>query len=242
MPNTTPPAAQAAVQNRLLRALPPPELERLWPRLEAIELPLRTIVLPANAPIEHVHFIERGTCSMITTLLDGAQIEVGLVGFEGFVGLPVLLGAPSSTLEGMVQLPGRALRLCAPALREALRDLPTLMTVMLRYVDSFHAVVAQAAACNGRHRIEERLARWILMTQDKVGNDCFPMTQEFIATMLGVRRPGVTLAVGALDRAGLIQHVRGTMRVLDRLGLEAASCECYYLMRDRFAWQQETSE
>jgi CRP-like cAMP-binding protein len=144
--------------------------------------------------------------------LDGVRIEVGLVGPEGMVGLPVLLGAETSTLEAMVQVDGVALRLSAAAFRAALTALPTLLGLLLRYVDAFHSQVTQSAACNGRHQIEQRLARWLLMTHDRVEGDSFQMTQEFMAAMLGVRRPGVTLAMSALQRAGLVQHEKGSAR------------------------------
>ena len=173
---------------------------------------------------------------MVAMMEDGAQIEVGLVGPEGMTGLPLLLGAPTSALEGLVQVGGTALRLPAAAFRAALAEVPSLLGLLLRYVDAFHVQVAQTAACNGRHQMEQRLARWLLMTHDRVADDSFHMRQEFMSTMLGVRRPAVTLAVGALQRAGLVRHDRGQMRVLDRPGLEAASCECYETVRQRFAW------
>jgi CRP-like cAMP-binding protein len=136
----------------------------------------------------------------------------------------------------MVQVEGHALRMPAVAFRSALAEIPSLMGVLLRYLDAVQAQIAQSAACNGRHPIEQRLARWLLTTLDRVEGDSFVMTQEFMSTMLGVRRPGVTLAIGALQRAGLVRHERGTMHVLDRTGLEAASCECHDLVKQRFAW------
>ena len=228
--------AVSTIRNRLLRRLPPGELERLGPQLEWVPLTLHLPFITTDKPVGHVHFIETGTVSMITVLEDGQQIEVGLVGPEGFVGLPVLLGAPTSPLEGLVQVQGGALRMPAEAFRDALRELPALLGLLLRYVDAFHFQVTQSAACNGRHPIEQRLARWMLMAQDRSEADAFPMTQEFLSHMLGVQRPGVTLAVGALRRAGLIQHERGRMQVLDRAGLEQASCECYAAVQRRFAW------
>ena len=224
------------VRNRLLRLLPPAELDRLWPRLEPVELPLKSVLLMPDVPVESLHFVEAGTVSMIAMLEDGMQIEVGLVGPEGLAGLPLLLGAGTSALEGMVQVRGTALRLPAAALRAALAEAPGLLPLLLRYVDAFHFQVAQSAACNGRHHIEQRLARWLLMTHDRVGGDSFFMTQEFMSTMLGVRRPGVTLAIGALQRAGLVGHEKSHVRMLDRPGLEAASCECYEFVRRRFDW------
>ena len=224
------------VRNRLLRLLPPAELERLWPRLEPVELPMRSVLLTPGATVEHVHFLETGTVSMIAMLEDGVQIEVGLVGSEGMAGLPLLLGVATSAREVMAQLDGTALRLPAAGFRAALAEAPSLQGLLLRYVDAFHVQVAQTAACNGRHRIEQRLARWLLMTHDRVEGDRFLMTQEFMSIMLGVRRPGVTLAIGALQRAGLVRHDKGWVRVLDRFGLEAASCECYGMVQRRFDW------
>ena len=224
------------VRNRLLRLLPPAELERLWPRLEPVELVVRSVLLTPGAAVESVHFVETGTISMIAMLEDGTQTEVGLVGPEGMAGLSLLLGAPTSALEGLVQVGGTALRLSAAGFRAALAEAPSLLGLLLRYVDAFHVQVAQTAACNGRHQIEQRLARWLLMTHDRVEGDSFTMTQEFMSIMLGVQRPGVTLAIGALQRAGLVQHDKGSARVLDRPGLEAAACECYGIARRRFDW------
>ncbi len=223
-------------RNLLLDALAPDAMARLRPRLERVELPLRTRVLIADEPVEFVHFLQSGTVSMISTLEDGTTVEVGLVGAEGFVGLSVLLGAPTAPLEGLVQVAGTALRLPAAGFRAALDEVPGLRDLLLRYLDSFHVQVSQSATCNIRHRIEQRLARWLLMTHDRVGGDSFTMTQEFMSHMLGVHRPGVTLAVGALQRAGLVRHDRGTMHVLDRAGLEAAACECYANARRRMDW------
>ena len=228
-----------AIKNLLLRALPPTELEQLWPRLEPVELKLKTMLMTPDREVERVYFVEAGTVSMISALEDGTQTEVGMIGFEGMVGLPVLLGISSSPWEGMVQTEGRALRLSAPAFRTALSELPSLMGLLLRYVGAVQAHVAQSVSCIGRHPIEQRLARWLLTTHDRVESDTFRMTQEFMATMLGVGRPGVTLAVGALHRAGLVKHDRGIMQIFDRSGLEAASCECYETVTRRFAWLTE---
>lgn len=190
-------------------------------------------------PIEAAYFIESGSSSMIAVMEDGARIEVGLIGPEGMVGLPLLLGTAEAALEAMVQIPGEALRLAATGFQAALAEAPSLGPLLLRYLDSFHAQVSQTAACNGRHQVEQRLARWMLMTHDRAGGDGFPMTQEFLSTMLGVRRPGVTLAVGILQRAGLVRHEKGHMHILDREGLESAACECYGVVRSRYSWLEE---
>lgn len=236
MPNFLSCSPPQNVRNRLLRLLPPSDLERLWPRLEPVELTLKTVLLAPGAVVESVHFLETGTVSMIAVMEDGTQTEVGLVGPEGMVGLPLLLGVSTSALEGLVQVGGTALRLPAAAFRTALAESPSLLPLLLRYVDAFHFQVAQRAACNGRHQIVQRLARWLLMTHDRVEGDSFHMTQEFMSTMLGVQRPSVTLAIGTLQNACLVRHDRGTVQVLDRPGLEAASCECYGVVRRRFDW------
>ena len=153
------------VQNRLLRALPSPVLDQLWPRLERVELLAKKVLIAEGASVESLHFIETGTVSMITTLENGARIEVGLVGPEGIVGLPLLLHAERSTLEGMVQVDGLALRLPAAAFSAAIAEIPALLGLLLRYVDAFYGQVTQTAACNGQHQIEQRLARRLLMTQ-----------------------------------------------------------------------------
>ncbi len=230
------PGTVCPIRNRLLRLAPAAELEALQALFERGPLALDEIVVAANRPVEHVHFVESGTVSMITVMDDWTQIEVGLVGPEGFVGLPALLGSPTSPLEGLVQVGGESLRMAAGVFLEALAGLPGLRGLLLRYVDAFHVQVSQSAACNVRHNIEQRLARWMLMAHDRSDKDSFAMTQEFLSHMLGVQRPGVTLALGTLRRAGLIRQERGQLTVLDRPGLEAAACECYATVQQRFEW------
>lgn len=225
-----------AVRNRLLRALPAEELERLRPRLQPVALPLRTVLARPGHPVEVVYFLESGSVSMIVDLSDGARVEVGLVGAEGLVGLSLLLGAATSPLQALVQIEGTALKLPAAAFRDALAESPALLALLLQYADSFQFQVAQGSACNSRHLVEQRLARWLLMEHDRAGGDGFPITQEFMSTMLGVGRPAVTVAMGALQRAGLVRTGRGSVRVVNRPGLESASCECYAAVRRRFAW------
>jgi CRP-like cAMP-binding protein len=229
-------SAPHAVVNSILHALPPSELADLWPHLASENLPFKTVLLRPNKPIDSLHFVEAGVVSMITIMDDGAQVEVGLFGHESVVGISAFLGAPTSALEALVQVEGRALRLPVSSIPAALSAAPSLNGLMLRFMDSHHFQVTQTAACNGLHEVEQRLSRWILMTHDRVNGDAFPMTHEFMAAMLGVQRPSVSLAVGALRRAGLVSHERGVMQVLDRLGLEATACECYELVRKRFAW------
>jgi CRP-like cAMP-binding protein len=220
-----------AARNRLLAALPPDDLARLQPRLEAVELPQRQVLHAPGQPIEAVYFPETGWISMLAYLESGDAAEVGLVGREGMAGLPVLLGADSSDLEAMVQCPGSALRMDAQAFREELDRIPALRTLLLRYALVHQEQVARTAACNGRHQINERLARWLLMAHDRAEGDDFPMTHEFLSMMLGVRRAGVTVAAGTLQKAGFIRYDKGRMEVTDRPGLESVSCECYGIVR-----------
>ncbi|MCB1885420.1 MAG: Crp/Fnr family transcriptional regulator [Geminicoccaceae bacterium] len=225
---------QSAVQNGLLAALPPAAFTRLAPHLQPVELRLRQILNATDQPIEHAYFVESGLTSMIALLEEGGSVEVGIVGREGVVGLPLVLGDDRADKDAMVQLAGSALRLPAAVLCRAFDETDSLRDLLLRYMQAFHVQVSQTAACNGRHVLEERLARWLLMTHDRAGGDAFLITQEFLADMLGVRRAGVTVAAGILQRAGVIRYGHGRLAVLDRAGLEAASCECYGVARRRF--------
>ena len=182
-------------------------------------------------PVAAVHFPETGWASMLATLEDGDAAEVGVIGYEGMIGLPVLLGADRDDIEAMVQCPGTALRIEAAAFREELERAPAFRDLLLRYALVHHGQTARIAACNGRHPTGQRLARWLLMAHDRAEGDNFPMTHEFLGMMLGVRRAGVTVAAGVLQRAGFIRYDRGRIEVTDRAGLEAATCECYGVVR-----------
>ena len=223
--------SSAAPRNRLLAALPPDDLARLWPRLEAVELSLRKVLHAPGQPITAVYFPETSYVSMLAYMDGGDAAEVGLIGYEGMVGLPVLLGADHDDIEGMVQMPGSALRMDAQAFREDLERLPAFRTLLLRYALVHHGQVARTAACNGRHHVDQRLARWLLMAHDRFTGNEFPMTHEFLSMMLGVRRAGITVAAGQLQKAGLIHYERGRIEVTDRPGLESVACECYGVVR-----------
>ena len=218
-------------RNHLLAALPPEHLAALRPRLETVELSLRHVLHAPGTPVAAVYFPETGYVSMLAYLEDGDAAEVGLIGREGMVGLPVLLGADHDDIEAMVQGPGTALRMDAQAFREELERLPALRTLLLRYALVHHGQVARTAACNGRHHTDQRLARWLLTAHDRARSDEFPMTHEFLAMMLGLRRAGITVAAGALQKAGFIRYERGCIEVTDRPGLESAACECYGVVR-----------
>jgi CRP-like cAMP-binding protein len=182
-----------------------------------------------------VLFVETGMVSLLATLEDGEQVEVGIAGSEGLIGLPLVLGDDRSLVEARVQMEGTALRMNAAAFRDEVEESAALRGLLKRYTLAFQAQVTMTAACNARHAIEQRLSRWLLTAHDRAGADEFPITHEFISMMLGVRRPGVSLAAGVLQKAGLIHYVRGRMAVTDRPGLEAASCECYHTARREFA-------
>lgn len=223
------------VRNALLSALPAADFARLRPRLQPVQLPFNETVCPAGGAIGAVLFIETGMASLLATLDDGEQIEVGIAGREGFVGLPLVFGDDRSLVEIRMQLEGAALCIGAAAFRAALEESAALRGLLLRYALAFHAQVTLTAVCNARHAIEQRLARWLLIAHDRAEADDFPMTHEFVSMMLGVRRPGVSLAAGMLQKAGLIRYSRGRLLIADRPGLEAASCECYDNARREFA-------
>ena len=220
-----------APRNRLLAALPPEDLARLWPRLQPVELVFRQVLHAPEQPITTIYFPETGYVSRLAPLDDGDSAEVGLIGSEGMTGLAILHSGDSDSFELMVQVPGTALSLGAAAFREALDSIPSLRALLLRYALAHFEQVARTAACNNLHHTEQRLARWLLMAHDRVEGDKFPMTHEFLSMMLGVRRAGVTVAAGTLQKAGLIRYAAGRMEITDRPGLEAAACECYGIAR-----------
>ncbi len=220
---------QATVRNGLLAALPPDDFALLAPALRPVDLGRRRQVLhEPDRPIGSAYFPEAGMVSLL------APLEVGLVGREGLVGLPALLGDGRAGTEAVVQAAGPMWRVEAAALKAAFEASAGLRAPLLRYLQAFHAQVQQTAACNGRHPLEERFAHRLLMAHDRAESDRFPMTQEFMALMLGVRRAGVSVTAGALQKAGTIAYGRGCVTVLDRPGLEAASCACYGTVRRQF--------
>ena len=222
------------IANRLLVALAPEDLDLLRPHLEAVPLPHKQTLSNPNTPIDHVYFVQEGMVSLVQPLENGVMIEVGMIGKEGFLGVPVLLGAGTSPLEAMVQIPGSALRMPASVFREEAGRSVALMGLLLRYVQALHTQVSLTAACNGRHTLPERLARWLLTARDRANSDQMPLSHEFLSMMLGVRRAGVTVAVGTLKAAGLIRNTHGQVNIVDRPGLEAACCECYRTVRNEY--------
>jgi CRP-like cAMP-binding protein len=232
MPKTKPPAAPRG--NQLLARLPPKEYQRLLPRLELVPLALKHVLYEARSSIDYAYFPVRGVMSALTVMEDGRAIEVATIGDEGMVGLPLLVGAKTTANRVIVQVPGEALRMAEDVLREeAGRDGP-LRRVLVLYHTAFLAQVSQAVACNGLHSVHQRCCRWLLMTQDRAHSDVFPMTHEFLAEMLGVRRSSVSEVLEPLKEQGLIRYSRGKLTVLDREGLKAGSCECYRTINEEF--------
>jgi CRP-like cAMP-binding protein len=218
-------------RNRLLAALPPEDLARLWPRLQPMELALRQVLHAPEEPVAIVCFPETGYLSRLAPMEDGDGAEIGLIGTEGMTGLSLLLGSDRDSFEVMVQVPGMALQIDAAGFLQALEDVASLRRLLNRYALAHFEQVARSAACNGRHNIDQRLARWLLMAHDRVEGEEFPMTHEFLSMMLGVRRAGISIAAATLQKAGFIRYERGRLAVTDRPGLEAAACECYGIAR-----------
>jgi CRP-like cAMP-binding protein len=232
---------RAVLTNGILRSLPRNEFKAISPKLEPVQLPLRSILNDAAKPIAFCYFLRSGLASILTVLASGKIVEVGLTGAEGFVGLPLLAGLKTSANRVIMQVAGSAFRISAANMIAALSKSP----VLHRKLDQFGQEVAvqssQIAACNRLHHANQRLARWLLMSQDRLRGNRILLTQEFLAHMLGMRRASVNVALGSLQKARLITFVRGAVFVRDRSGLEAAACECYAsIIQHRKRWQKES--
>jgi CRP-like cAMP-binding protein len=221
-------------RNRILARLPARDQERIAPLLEHMTLSFKERLYDQDGRIDYVYFVEAGMVSLVAVLDEGGLIETGTVGREGMVGISAAFGIFRSPGRAFCQIPGAVLRMRVEAFN-AERDRQTeLAKWVWRYAHGMLAMLAQTAACNRAHSLEERLARWLLLTQDRVGSETFPLTQEFLSQMLGVRRPTVNLAGSTLQKAGLIQYTRGKITVTNRRGLEDASCECYAAIKKAF--------
>jgi len=224
----------APLANRLLGLLSRTDYERLRPHLEYIALKYRQSLYRGNTRIDFVYFIETGVGSLVNTMANGDAAEVGTIGNEGIVGLPLIFQDERSPTAVYVQVPGTSVRMAASKFRSELARSASMRRVMLHYAHAFFNQVAQSAACNQFHSLEQRCCRWLLMTHDRMGSDEFLLTQEFLAMMLGVQRTGVTAAAGSLQRAGLINYVRGIVTIRDRRGLQRRACECYRIAKREF--------
>lgn len=216
--------------NLLLGSLSSAVLAELSDVMEQLPLPLGMTLYHADTQIDHVYFPTSGMVSMVSEMEEGT-VEVGTVGREGMVGLPVVLEADSMPTRAFMQVAGAGVRMRSDDLRAAMREHEGFARTLRRYALTLFDQAAQSVACNRLHALESRCAKWLLMTRDRVEGEVLPLKQTFLAEMLGVHRPAVTLAAGALPRAGLIKVSRGKVTVLDRVGLEAAACGCYAITR-----------
>lgn len=227
-------ASQSITQNRLLAVLLDQEYDRLLPHLEAFIPVLKEDFYSSNEPIQYAYFLESGVASIVTEMQDGTIIEVGTVGNEGMVGMPLLLGVDRIPGRAFLQVPGAARRMSAKDFKMLVVPGTEIYTLLHRYLQTFFNQIAQSAACNRAHSLEERFCRWLLMTQDRVESSEILLTQEFLSQMLGVKRPSVNQVAITFQGAGTIRYSRGKITILDRSGLEAAACECYEVVKQEF--------
>ena len=222
--------------NRLLLSLPPRNLKQLASKLEFIRCERGQILLDVDASVDHVFFPNSGVISIVAVYADGNVIEMATIGREGCTGVQAFFGARRSFARLLVQIPGSAARMPRAAFNRAMKSMPSFRDLMLAHVQAFLEQVLVSAACNGRHSLKERLARWMLMMRDRSDGDVMPITQELLAELLGVQRPSLTHAVAELEEAGLVLRGRRQITILDRQGLIKESCECYQLVRERVAF------
>jgi CRP-like cAMP-binding protein len=223
-------------RNRLLLALPPSHLKRLMPELEHIECQRAQVLMDADSSLDHVYFPDSGVVSVVAVYEDGNIIEMATIGREGCTGVQAVLGAKSSSVRLLVQIPGTAAKMSRPAFMRAMRSVPAFRTLMFAYVHAFLEQVLVSVACNGVHSLNQRLARWLLMMHDRSDDDALQITQSLLAEMLGVQRPTITNAAREFENAGLIARGLRQVTILDRQGLMETSCECYQLVRTRVAF------
>ncbi len=229
---------QASVPNRLLAALHRKDYQKLLPLLEPVELAFEQVLYESQAPIRHVYFPNDCFVSMLTTVDGGRAAEVGLIGSEGMVGVPVALGIAVSPFRAVVQGGGTAMRMKITDFRREFSESAALRRVLFLFTHLLMIQIAQTAACNRFHVVTQRMARWLLMTRDRVNSNEFRITQEFLALMLGVRRVGINVAARSLQERKLIGYRRGTVTILDHKGLVAAACGCYKTVKDSYSHAQ----
>ena len=228
------PKLDRPIDNQILAALTAPERERLFPRLERVPMRLGEVLYEAGARIGHAWFPSNCILSLMSILQNGSSTEIALVGNEGMLGVALFMGGEIALSRAVVQSAGFAFRLDAAALNDEFNRAGTLQRLLLRYTQALLTQMAQTAACNRHHAVDQQLCRWLLLMLDRLPTNEVAMTQDLIAKMLGVRREGVTEAAGNLQRAGLIRYLRGRISVLDRPGLEARVCECYSVVKREF--------
>jgi CRP-like cAMP-binding protein len=221
--------------NRLLLALPSSDFQQLIPELEQIRCEREQVLMDVDSSLDHVFFPDIGVVSAVAVYADGSIIEMATIGRERCTAVQAVLGAESSSIRLLVQLPGGAAKMSRPAFTRAMESMPSFRRLMYAYVQAFLEQVLVSVACNGTHSLKQRLARWLLTMRDRSDDDALQITQNLLAEMLGVQRPTVTNTARELERAGLIVRGRQQVTILDRHGLVAESCECYQLVRARIA-------
>jgi CRP-like cAMP-binding protein len=229
------------VRNELLLGLPSEECDSIFSQLTFVQLRTHDVLQESEEAIQYAYFVDSGLVSILSVMQDGKSVEVGLTGKEGCTGLQLVVGFMSSDTRALVQIEGTGFRMSGQGLVKALRECTVLKQRMLQYAQMISMQGAQVAACNRLHEVDERLARWLLMSQDRIGGNVVPLTHEFLAHMLGTRRSSVTVAAGLLAKAGLITYNRGHVKIENRERLEDAACECYDLLcRHTAAWKRES--
>ena len=223
-------------RNRLLLALSSRNLKQLMPDLDHVRCQREQVLMDADSSLDHVYFPDSGVLSVLAVYANGDVIEMATIGREGCSGTQAIFGAKVSSAQLLVQIPGTAAKMSRAAFTRAMQSMPTFRSLMYSYAQAFLEQVMVSVACNGAHSLKERLARWLLMMRDRSDDDGLPITQNLLAEMLGVQRPTITNAVRELERAGWIERGRRQVTILDRQGLEDASCECYQLVRARLAF------
>jgi CRP-like cAMP-binding protein len=219
------------IHNEILLSLPRKELELLLPKLEFVRLKVHHVLHEPGDTLKSAYFCNTGLISILSVFPDGKSVEVGLVGKEGFIGLPLVAGFRTAPTRAIAQIEATAFRVDSERLVGLLQECPKLERQLQQFSQVMAMQVTQIAACNRLHEVNERLARWLLMSADRIGSNSVPLTQELIAQMLGTRRSSVTVAAGMLQKAGLISHRRGDVKIINRRKLEEASCECYSIMQ-----------
>ncbi|MUG97388.1 helix-turn-helix domain-containing protein [Scytonema sp. UIC 10036] len=226
--------APLLTQNHLLAKLPSDELEHLHPHIELVSLSRGQPIIVPNEPIECVYFPVNSLLSLVTVMEDGSTVESGCIGREGMAGVPVFLDASITPMQTLAQIPGQAVRVKSQIIKEAFDRGGALQKLLYRYIYTVIVFSSQSAACNRLHHIEARLCRWLLMSSDGVGSDSFSLTHEFLSTMLGIRRSGVSETARKLQSRGLISYQRGHIQIVDRKSLETSACECYRIIKAEY--------
>ncbi|MBD2205235.1 Crp/Fnr family transcriptional regulator [Calothrix sp. FACHB-1219] len=226
--------AAIVTQNQLLAQLPPDELNNLYPHLEIVSLSLTQVIIEPHEPIPYAYFPVNSLLSLVTIMEDGSTVESGCIGREGMAGVPIILDASTTSMQTLAQIPGKAVRIKAGIFKEAFKTSNALQKILYRYIHTVIVLGSQSTACNRLHNIEARLSRWLLMSSDGIGSESLPLTQEFLSTMLGVRRSGVSETASKLQSRGLISYQRGNIQIVDRKRLETTACECYGIVKAEY--------